>query len=189
MINLNDINISFLLTSPDVNGLSQLENNHRNNTFLNVLYSLNYSVLPIYAYERGMYEKNYLAISSEDNDKLREEAIFIMSQFNKNEIFIKYKGEVQMSKIIYDGSELPVEVNYYDNNETKKTYLHEGISFTLTEKKRYYFPKIKEDIKPGMIIEYFNNNMWQEKQVNNLDNEYERMYKLLMKYEKIRVCY
>ena len=112
-----------------------------------------------------------------------------MNQFSKKEIIIKYKGENMLSRINFDGSEIPIEVNYYDNNLNKKTYIHEGISFTLTEKKRYFFPKKKEELKSGMLIEYFNNNAWCQKQVANLDNEYEKMYKLLMKYEKIRVCY
>jgi hypothetical protein len=189
MINLNDINLSFLMTSPEVVGLSQLENNHRNNMFLNMLYSMNYSILPIYAYTTGIYEKNYLGVCSEDNAKLRQEAIFMMNQFGKNDIIVKYKGQNLLTKILKDGNEIPIEVNYYDNNEGRKTYIHEGISFTLNEKKRYFFPSKKEDLKSGMMIEYFNNNMWYQKKVDNLDTEYEKMYKLLMKYEKLRVCY
>lgn len=189
MFNLSDINLSFLMTSPEVIGLSQLENNHRNNMFLNMLYSMNYSIFPIYAYDKSIHEKNYLAICSEDNDKLRQEAIFMMNQFGKNEIIIKYRGDSVLSKINYDGNEIPLEINYYDNNLNKKTYIHEGVSFTLSEKKRYFFPKMKEDLKPGMLIEYFNNNAWSQKKVTNLDSEYDKMYKLLMKYEKIRVCY
>lgn len=189
MINLNDINLSFLLTSPEIDGLSQFENNHRNNTFVNVLYSMNYSLFPVYAYAKGIYEKNYLAICSEDNDTLRKEALFLMSQFNKKEVFVKYKGQTLLTKITEQGDEIPMEVNYYDNNSEKKTYIHEGVSFTLNEKKRYFFPKKKEDLKSGMLVEYFNNNMWYQKRVTDLDSEYEKMYKLLIKYEKLRVCY
>ena len=93
-----------------------------------------------------------------------------------------------MSKIIFDGNEIPVEIQYYDNNENKKTYIHEGISFTLTDKKRYFFPKNKKDLKIGMVVEYFNNNRWCSKQVSNIDLEYEKMYALLIKYEKLRVA-
>ena len=150
---------------------------------------MDYSMLPIYSYENGSYEKNYIAICPNDNDTLRSEAIFMMNEFNKNDIIVKYKGEDTLSKIVFDGNEIPVEVQYYDNNENKKTYIYEGTSFTLTDKKRYFFPKKKEDLKSGMLIEYFNNNKWHVKQVSNIDIEYERMYKLLMKYEKLRVCY
>jgi len=177
------------MASPEIVGLSQLENNHRNNTFLNMLYSMNYSIVPIYAYDKGVYEKNYLAICSEDNDKLRQESIFMMNQFHKNDIFVKYRGHDILTKINFKGDEYPIEVNYYDSNENNKVFIHDGVSFTLNEKKRYIFPKTKEDLKEGMIVEYFNNNNWYQKIVTNLDIEYDKMYKLLMKYEKIRVCY
>jgi len=188
MINLNDINISYMMCSPEHSALSQMDNNVRCNKFMNMLYSMNYSVLPVYSYEKGVYEKNYLAICSEDNDVLRSESIYMMNEFNKDEIIVKYRGDVMLSKIIFDGNEVPVEVNYYDNNESKKTYIHEGISFTLNEKKRYFFPKKKSDLKSGMMVEYFNNNKWSPKMVNNIDIEYDRMYSLLMKYEKVRIC-
>jgi len=189
MINFNDSNLSFLMASPEVAGLSQLENNHRNNTFLNMLYSMSYSIIPIQSYIKGIYERNYLAVCSEDNDKLRKEAIFLMNQFGKTEIIVKYKGQNYLNKITFDGNEFPMDINYYDSNLEKKTYMHEGVSFTLTERKRYFFPKRKEDLKDGMIVEYLNNNMWYKKEINNLDLEYEKMYKLLMKYEKLRVNY
>ena len=189
MININDSNLSFLMASPEIVGISQLENNHRNNTFLNILYSMNYSILPIQSYENGVYEKNYLAISSENNDKLRQESIFLMEQFDKKDILVKYKDNNYLTKITYNGDEYPMNIEYYDNNLEKKTYILEGVSFTLTEKKRYFFPKKKEDLKNGMIIEYFNNNMWYKKEINNLETEYEKMYKLLIKYEKLRISF
>ena len=187
MINLNDTHLSFMLCSPEHKLLSQMDNNLRCNRFMNMLYSMNYSILPIYSYENGAYEKNYLAICPSDNDTLRTEAIYMMNEFNKEDIIVKYKGEDMLSKIVFDGNEVPVEIKYYDSNENKKTYLHEGVSFTLSDKKRYFFPKTKNDLKPGMLIEYFNNNKWYSKQISNVDTEYEKMYKLLMKYEKIRV--
>ena len=189
MININDINVSFILTSSEINGISLTENSYRNNLLLNMLYSLDYSVIPIYGYENNVYEKNYIAVTYENNDKLREESIFILNKFNKDHIYVKYKGETNLTKINFDGTECPINVNYYDQNFDRKSYIYEGISFTLNEKRRHFFPKKKEELKQGMLIEYFNNNIWSQKKVVNLDSEYEKMYKLLMKYEKIRVCY
>ena len=37
MIDLNDKNISYLIISPEILGISQMENNHRTNMFLNML--------------------------------------------------------------------------------------------------------------------------------------------------------
>jgi len=36
-------------------------------------------------------------------------------------------------------------------------------------------------------VEYMNNNRWHERIVVNPKDEWEKMYKLLMKYEKLRV--
>ena len=186
MINLTDTNLSYLICSQEHKILSQIDNNARCNRFMNMLWSMNYTVIPIYAYENGSYEKNYLGICAEDNDTLRKEAIFMMNEFSKDDIIVKYKGDDTLSKIVFDGNEIPIDITYYDNS-SKKSYIHEGISFTLTDRKKYFFPKQKEDLKSGMIIEYFNNNRWSSKQVTNLELEYDKMYKLLMKYEKIRV--
>ena len=55
------------------------------------------------------------------------------------------------------------------------------------ENKEFFFPRKKEELKNGMIIEYFNNNKWNELPVNNLDTQYDKMFKLLMKYDKLRI--
>ena len=62
---------------------------------------------------------------------LRTESIFIMNEFNKNDIIVKYKGEELLSKIIFDGNEIPVEIQYYDNNENKKTYIGERYDISV----------------------------------------------------------
>ena len=38
-----------------------------------------------------------------------------------------------------------------------------------------------------MIVEYFNENKWTKKQISNIETEYENMYKLLIKYKKLRI--
>ena len=40
-----------------------------------------------------------------------------------------------------------------------------------------------------MLVEYLNEDRWIPKTINNVDLEYEKMYKLLMKYQKMRVSY
>ena len=189
MIDLSDVNISYLIVSPEIIGISQMENNHRNSMFLNMLYSMNYSIIPIQTYEKGIYEKSYIAITPEDNERFKEEIFMVINQFRKSEVILKWKGDSLLTKMTSEGLEYPMEVNFYDNNLDKKIYIHEGISFSLNEKKRYFFPAKKEDLRTGMIIEYFNNNKWSQKEISDLDNEYERMYKLLMKYEKLRISY
>ena len=38
-----------------------------------------------------------------------------------------------------------------------------------------------------MIVEYLNNNKWNQKKVENPKQEWDDMYKLLSKYDKLRV--
>jgi hypothetical protein len=189
MINLNDPNLSYIIASPEIDGLSQTENSLRNNKFLNLLYSMNYSIIPIWGFQNAVYEKYYIAATDEDNFTLEKESRLIVNQFCFNEIIVKFKGESLLTRILWNGEKFPIEVKYYDNSMDKKVFIHEGVTFTLNEQKRYYFPSKKEHLKEGMIVEYFNNNLWNQKIIHNLDLEYEKMYKLLMKYEKLRVNY
>ena len=189
MINLNDSNLSYIIATPEIDGLSEKENSHRNNMFLNLLYSMNYTIVPIWGLQNAVYEKYYIAFTPENNQVLEKEANLLINQFRFNEIILKYKGDKILTRMLWNGEKFPMEVKYYDNSMDKRVFIHEGITFTLTEQKRYYFPKKKEHLKEGMVVEYFNNNMWSQRIITDLDSEYEKMYKLLMKYEKIRVCY
>lgn len=182
MFNLSDINLRYLIISDDsINPIT-------NEKICDYLYSYDYTILPIKSYFRNQFFEAFIAISAhENNQDLEFDASFIKETFNLQSIIIKNKGETQPKIIKNDGSKNSLIITNYDSQLEKKTYIYQGISFTLTEKKRYFFPKKKEDFNKGMIIEYFNNNRWNKKTVENIDSEYEKMYKLLIKYEKIRV--
>jgi hypothetical protein len=68
------------------------------------------------------------------------------------------------------------------------SYLHNGTSFSFVESKRYWKPTKKEDFRVGMLVEYFNKDKWYERKVENPNEEYEKLYKLLIKYDKVRVA-
>ena len=38
-----------------------------------------------------------------------------------------------------------------------------------------------------MFVEYFNNNKWNQKQITNIESEYDKTFKLLIKYDKLRI--
>jgi hypothetical protein len=187
MLDLKDNNLSYILCSADVQELSQIDNDIRNKKMVNLLYGLDYSLMAIPAYAQDLYEKNYLAFNLSDNDKIRKDAILLIKEFYMNEIIVKYKNNDLLTKIKYDGSEVPVDIVYYDNDLDRKKYIYETLTFCLYEKKRYFFPKKKEDFKQGMILEYCNNNKWYTKEIVNLESEYDKMYKILSKHEKIRI--
>jgi hypothetical protein len=115
------------------------------------------------------------------------DAIYLMDEFDQDTVIVKYKGDEIATKIESTGTEKPMSVAIYDSDLKNKTYLYNGVSFSFVEKKRYFFPKKKEDLKNGMIVEFFNNNKWIQRQVISIESEYEKMFKLLIKYEKIRV--
>lgn len=187
MINLIDKNVAYLLISPEKNFNLPLENQVACERLCSILYSKGYTILPVQGYYKNKYEKSFLAFTDDNNDDLRFDAIYLMDMFEQETVIVKYRGDEFANKIFKDGSEKNLNLSTYDSEMKDRTFLYNGLSFTFTESKKYFFPKKKEELKPGMIVEFFNNNKWTSKQVGNLDVEFERMYKLLIKYEKLRV--
>jgi hypothetical protein len=110
-----------------------------------------------------------------------------MDKFEQESVIVKYRDYDFVNKIMSDGSEKNLSLVLYDSEMKDRTYLYNGMSFTFLENKKYYFPKKKEELRKGMIVEYYNNNNWVKREVNNVEVEWDKLYKLLMKYEKLRV--
>lgn len=178
LINLLDSKISYIIVESNTFNFEKLNS---------ILYSKDFTLFNISKFSNGKYIKSLLALSNYDNNDLRKESIFILEEFNMNSIYVKYKNETYISTIDKLGREHINDLKYYDNDLTKDQFIFEGISFTINKKDRYYFPKQKSDLKNDLIVEIYNNNNWIEKQIFNIDIEYDRMYKLLIKYEKIRI--
>jgi hypothetical protein len=157
-------------------------------SLMSLLYAKEYNVLPIKGYYDGQFEDSIMAYKQCDNDDLRRDTIFMLDQYNQESAIIKYLGETDARKIFWTGEERPLGVILYNTDSANKSYLHNGISFSFVEKARYRVPK-KEEIKVGMVVEYMANNKWHEKKVRDVDTEWEKMFKLLAKYEKIRIAY
>jgi hypothetical protein len=188
MFNLLDKNISYILVSPERVNNTLSQNNINCEKLCSILYSKDYTIFSITGFHEGKYEKSFLAISSStNNDELRFDAIYIMDEFEQESVIVKYLDEIVASKIFSDGSEKTLSLLVYDSNLQNKSYLYNGISFSFVENKRYFFPRKKEDLKNGMLVEYFNNNKWNQRQILNIDNEFDKLYKLLIKYEKVRI--
>lgn len=89
-------------------------------------------------------------------------------------------------KLFKDGSERTLGIALYNEDTNNKTFLHNGISFSFIEEKKYYIAKSKSELKNGMIVEYYNDNRWNQKEIKDIDIEYDNLYKLLIKYNKLR---
>ena len=174
-MNLENPQISYLLISSD-----------KLDDIISVLYSRDYQILEINNYESGIFNDSILAYSTIDNDSLRNDIIFLLDKFDVESAIIKYKGENKPRRISNSGSEKILAVSKYNEN-CESSYIYKGMSFSFFEEKRYWIPKQREDFKVGMIVEYFNNNQWNKKLVENPNDEWDNMYKLMLKYDKIRV--
>ena len=188
MFNLTDPNISYILISPENKYASQLDNKLSCERACSILYSKDYTVLSVTGHYEGQYEKSFLSIPSEEsNDDLRKDLIYLLEYFNQECGIVKYKNDKNATKVFRDGSEKPMSLVIYNSDLNNKTYLYNGISFSFLEEKRYYFPKKREELKNGMLLEYFNNNKLVQKEVIDISKEYDNLFKLLMKYEKVRI--
>ena len=181
MFNLRDKNLSYIIVSIDTNNIQIYE------SISSVLYSKDYTIIPINSHSEGKTNLSYIGISICSDDEIRSDSIYIMDKFQIDSVIVKYNNQSEVVRIYNDGSEKNLELTIYDSNLENRSYFYDGISFTFTEKKRFFFPKKKDDLKNGMIVEYFNNNKWTKKEILNINIEYDRMFKLLMKYEKLRI--
>jgi hypothetical protein len=177
MLGLEQPNTSYMLISSSEN-LDQITS---------VLYAKNYQILPIKGYFEGVFEDSIMAFGRTDNDEIRNDVLFLLGHFNEKNAIIKYLGESEAKRVFFNGSEEPLEIVMYNTNESNKSYIHSGISFSFVEKTRYWIQKSQDDFKIGMVVEYQNNNKWYERIVRNPKEEWEKLYKLLTKYEKVRV--
>ncbi len=160
----------------------------RLNDVISILYAKNYQIIPLQGYYRGNYEDSVIATADVDNDELRKDLIFLLNQFHQECGIIKYKGENGSKKLFRDGQEKLLGLVMYNTDSDNISYLYNGISFSFVEKVRYWKPTKKEDFRVGMLVEYLNNNKWYQKEVKNPNEDYEKFFKLLMKYDKVRVA-
>lgn len=187
MFNLSEPNVSYILFSPEKQDQDQLENKNAFEKACSVLYSKEYTILPVTGYLNEQYEQSIIAIpNSPNNDLLRKDSIYLMDLFHQDSVIVKYLQEVKSIKIFKDGSERSLGLALYNEDTTNKTYLHNGVSFSFIEEKKYYIARSKSELKKGMIIEYYNDNKWNQKEIIDIDSEYNDLYKLLIKYNKLR---
>jgi len=136
----------------------------------------------------GGDQPSYLAYKECTNNELRYDAIELMDRYKQEYVICKYTGESQAKKILFDGQEQILGVVKYEGDLDNHNFFVEGQAFSFKQQKRYFTPTKPSDFKEGMIVEILNNNGdWIEKEVKDPEVEYERMYKILMKYDKIKI--
>lgn len=174
---LKDPKVSYLLSSSE-----------RMDNLISYLYSRDYRLLDIKGYYDNVFDDCVFAFSNLTNDELRTDALRILEGSHQESLIIKYRDDINAKRIFKDGQEIPLSVILYNTDSNNKSYIHDGVSFSFVEGKNYSFPKGRKDFKNGMIVELFSNKKWVEKKVIDVDSEYEKMYNLLIKYNKIRIA-
>lgn len=190
MLNLNDKNTHYIIITANKKGVGKEMNEKRNSLLEDSLFRRNYRLVKLGGIYEGVEEDSFLAFKDVlpiVNNEIRYDVIELMDQFQQEAVIVKYLGEETPKKVTIDGGENPMGLVKYSGDTDNRSYFYDGVSFSFSERKRYYTPTKQSDFKEGMVVEYLNDNkIWVEKEVVNPEKEYNDMYKLLIKYNRIR---
>lgn len=187
MLELTDEAVSYMIVSPAREIVDQTRALVETSRAQSLLYSRNYSLISLTGYSGGVYDRSFLAYGGPDNESLREDAIMYIREMEQRDVLVKYSGTATLTIIGSDGSERPVSIKQYEGGD-ERAYIHGTQCFSLKRERRYRNVESRSEISAGMALEYYNNGRWNEIRVSDPDAEYERMYRLLIKYGKLRVC-
>jgi hypothetical protein len=187
-MNLIGKNAYYILLTAYSDKQDDYTNVYQNSQLESALYRKGYEVLKL------GHSENKIALlawksdkEDQNNNELRMDAIEFIDTYYIESLVIKYQNENDPKRLKDNGQEKNISlVNY--NGDMDNSYYTEGVSFSFEEDEEYYIPSKKSDIKVGMIVELKNNkNQWVPREVVDLDKEWDSMYKLLVKYNRIKV--
>lgn len=175
-MNLNNKNLSYMIMSSE-----KIED------VISVLYAKDFKLTELETYKKGEFGRSVLTYANIGNNELRQEALFLMENFKVSYIIVKYLEESEPIKLYPDGREEFLKIDNYNTDDDKKSYLLNGLSFSFIKRNRYYVPKKKSDFKEGMVVEYKNLEKWNKHKIKDSNLEWDKMFKLLTKYNKVRI--
>lgn len=188
MFNPKNSNQSYLIINPFKEENTILENQFAYERLLSVLYSHDYTVKNLLEVSEKNHTKGFFAlIESSDNDTLRKEVLTILEFMNIDSAFLKYANQKNPVMIKKSGEEVPHIMKLNENSENHKNFIVDGFCFYFKSEIRYHYPKNKSHLKNGMIVEYLNDKTWTQREIKDVETEFDRMYNLLIKYNKLRV--
>jgi len=188
MINLKDNDFSCIIFELNYEDLSPSDRLKLTEKATSILYSKEFIVYDLYKTNLEKTERSLFGVSeNSDNELLRRNAIYIIETFHLEKVIVKYVGDINYTEIKSDGSESGFQLITNILNEGVDNYFINGFTFRFEKLKKYNYPRLKQNLKPGMVVEYLdNNNKWKEKTIVDLEKEYDSFYQLLMKYNKLR---
>lgn len=178
----------YMIVSAHSDKQDEVTNEFLNSKLLDTLYRMEYNVIKL---GNNITKISYLAfkedVNSDDNNTLRKDSIEIIEKYYIEDLIVKYYNEKSPKKLKKNGHEKAIEISNFNGDPINSFYTNEGISFSFLEKEEYILPKSKSDFKKGNIVEIKNNkNEWVCREVIDVDKEWSSMYKLLIKYGKVR---
>lgn len=189
MLNFSEREKSCIILSFNFDDISNSDSQKIYEKCISILYSKDYKVCQISKHSIDFDKRSLLAyFESGDNDKLRKDALSLTDIFHLKNLIVKYSNEENFTLLNNNGSESLLEMKLYDGLVEEDFYVIETMSFYFTPVKRYHFPNTKQSLRNGMIVEFLdNNNVWKKRTVLDVNTEYEKLYKLLIQYKKLRV--
>jgi hypothetical protein len=178
-MDLNSPDISYVLFSDgDLDG-----------TYFHMSLTNNYQVNEIKTYLNGNYGSAVLAIPKNNIDQrtIKEDVMSPILKMGCKRAVVKYPGKTHPSLLFPNGSEKPLNPIPYNTDGSRLTYIVEHLTFAFDEMRTYVFIEKKEELHNNMIVECHDGTKWVERQIIDRDTEYEQLYKLMMKYRKVRV--
>ncbi len=173
-MDLNNKDISYVIFSG--NKWSQI---------MSYLYSKEYTIHEMRTVQSDFIGKAILTYSSISNSELEKDTLFILEHFEEDHAYIKFKDTTEIQRISKYNIN-PVSVSMYESNDDQLKYIIGEYSFSFNKMDKYMLLEKKEQITEGMCLEYFNDNKWNKTIVNDVDKEWNSMYSLLSKYNKLR---
>jgi hypothetical protein len=174
IMDLNNKDISYVIFSG--NKWSQI---------MSYLYSKEYTIHEMRTVQSDFIGKAILTYSSISNSELEKDTLFILEHFEEDHAYIKFKDTTEIQRISKYNIN-PVSVSMYESNDDQLKYIIGEYSFSFNKMDKYMLLEKKEQITEGMCLEYFNDNKWNKTIVNDVDKEWNSMYSLLSKYNKLR---
>lgn len=172
-MNLDNLKNSWALIESD--NLNQVQS---------LLYCKNYSIKNIIKYKNNIRYDSLFITNINSDDVFFEDIKNIMDIYSINSTILKLNRSNDIEKIYLNGFRKNLEMS---DECLYETYVLDALPLSFKDKKVYWKPNSKSDFKQGMIIEYLNMNKWIKKEIIDPNSEWDKMLKLLIKYDKIRV--
>ena len=151
------------------------------------LYSRDYKLIEMTKFKDGTFTDCLVGITEKIKSDVMSDINHISNHFKLQFVIAKFFGDECPVRLNENGTIDDLDLIMYDTNLDLDSYIKDGVSFSFVKKKKYSYPKEKKDFKVDMIIECYSSNGWIEKIVKDVDSEFDSIYSILSKFDRVRV--